>query len=157
MFVGFDADGNGFVGLEGLEGAEVGGVLDEDGVAGIEEDFGDEIEALLGAVGDEYLVRGDFQPDGFGEVGADPLAQGKVALGDVVLEGGWAVFGEERLGGAGGCFDGKQLGRGQAASEGDDIGGAGDFEDFADGARLETGGALGEGEGRRSAHGRSMG
>ena len=36
----------------GGEGGEIGGILDDDFVAGVEEDAADEVDALLGAGGD---------------------------------------------------------------------------------------------------------
>ena len=42
--------------LEGLERGEVARLLDQHGVAGLEQDGGDQRERLLGAAGDQQLV-----------------------------------------------------------------------------------------------------
>jgi hypothetical protein len=57
---------------EDAQGIHEGGRLGEDDVAGIDENAGDEIDALLGAVGDENVG------------GIDRRAPGRHALGDEI-------------------------------------------------------------------------
>ena len=44
-------------GLEDLQRTDVGGILDDDGVAGVEQRAGEQVQRLLGAAGNDDLGR----------------------------------------------------------------------------------------------------
>lgn len=70
----------GLVGGEGVDRGHVRGPLGQHHVAGVDEDFGDEVQCLLGTDGDDHVVRtGVDLLEGHNL--ADLLAQHRVALG----------------------------------------------------------------------------
>jgi hypothetical protein len=70
---------------EHLHGPGIGGLLDRHEVARVEERACDEVEALLGAVDDEDLVRSGLEAEAQ-QVGGQVAAQGRVARHRRVLE-----------------------------------------------------------------------
>ena len=132
----------GLVGREGPERADVRRRLGDDHVAGVAEDPGHQVERLLGADGDDHVVRGADDALERHDL-ADLLAQDRVALAGAVLQ---------RLGAAGGEQVRQQLadrverqcGRvGHAAGEADDLRAAGHREQRPDLRRRHAGGARG--------------
>ncbi len=118
--------------LEALERRQVGGLLDEDAVAGLQQDGGDERQRLLGPAGDEHVV-GVGRQAARAQPGGDGGAQRGVALGRRVLQRATGALvrqdGGERGGGPGGV---EELGGRQAAGERDDARLLGEGEDLAD-------------------------
>ena len=116
---------------EALQRREVGGVLDEHDVVGVDEDARDEAERLLRAGRDEDLVRLGLQAPAC-EPLCEQRAQLRVALGRRVLQrprdDGRLQRGRERLRDH---LRGKQLGRRQAARERDDLGALRELQDVA--------------------------
>lgn len=74
--------------LKGVDGAEVGRAFDEDDVAGIDEEIRQVRKALLGTGGDEDFVFRAVDEEGFLHAFTDVLAQGQIAFGRTVLDGG---------------------------------------------------------------------
>ena len=87
-FYAFTVFGNdlGPVGLEGLQGAEVGGGGGEDDVSGVAEDAGADVDALLRGGGDLDVLHRDAVARG------DDFAKRRDALRGAVLEGLGAVL-----------------------------------------------------------------
>ncbi len=83
---------------EGLQCAQVSGRLDQDAAACIDQNFGDQVQALLAAGGDQHLVGADVHAL-FEQVLCHPLTQWGVALAGGVLQGGFAILAEHALAG----------------------------------------------------------
>ena len=122
----------GLIGAPRLEGAQVGRPLDEQMIAGIDEDLADEIERLLRAAREEDVVGVDPHAQAAG-VPRDHLAQGPVALGGAVLQRAAAVLFEDPVARLAKLLDGKDLGRRQPTAEGNDVGLLGELQQLADG------------------------
>ena len=83
--------------VEGLQRDQIGRVLDDDLVAGVDERGGNHGQGLLRAVGDDDVVRA-HAGDAHGLIAlGDPLAQGRPAGGRAVLQRGDAVFLQDLL------------------------------------------------------------
>ena len=129
------ADGHGLHGGEGLQRAEVGGLLDQQTAALVQEHLADQVQRLLAAGGDQDLLGIDVPGQ---EVG-NCLAQRGKAFGGRVLQGCGAVALHHGLAGFGERVQGEGLGGGQAASHADDAGAVGQLEDLADGGGVHLG------------------
>ena len=91
-FHGFHLD---LVGLEGVQRADVGGVLHQDHVARVAEDLGGHILGRLRARRDHHVLRQGVE-DAFGRhYFADLRAQLLHALASAVLQGGEAILGDD--------------------------------------------------------------
>ena len=138
----------GFVGVEGLQGAQIGGPGHHHRVAAGEEQLAQQVEPLLRARRDHdvVLVAGDaVERHAFG----DPAAQGQVALAHRILQGhgGLGRIGEDGV--IGGLDAGRreQAGVGNAAGEGEDVGLIQQLQQLADLVGADTRHALGEARG----------
>ena len=98
----------------------VGGTLQDDEIPRLQERLADQVEALLGAVGDQD-VRWVGRQAVLGAVSiCYVLAQGQIALGGGVLKGAGAIFGQH-LPGRLGDLPYREEGRiGDTPGEGDD-------------------------------------
>ena len=79
---------------ERLERSQIRGCLDGNGVTGIEEHLTQQIEALLGAIGDQHLARANARV-GRGDASSDPLAQRCETISRTVLQSCGAVAPED--------------------------------------------------------------
>ena len=129
---------------EALQRREVGGALDEDDVARIQQRRRDQPERLLGARRDEQLAGFALQAAPAETLGQQ-CAQPRVALRRGVLQrarrDGRRERARERVGDE---LGGEQLGRRQAAREGDHLGALGELEDVAHGGGAHVAQARGE-------------
>jgi hypothetical protein len=116
---------------EGGEGADVGWALGHDHVARVAEHAGDQVQRLLGALGDHDVAPGAADALVPHQVGED-LAQPWVALAAGVLEGGRALVGEHLLEHVPDDVEGQRGREGHAAGEADDLGSRGDREQRPD-------------------------
>ncbi|KAF5045351.1 hypothetical protein DSECCO2_482120 [anaerobic digester metagenome] len=116
---------------EGLDGAQVARALQDDLVAVLDEEFAQQVQALLGTGGDEHLVRIHANAPAL-VAGRDPGAQLCVAFGGGVLQGAGAGRGQGFAGGLLQGLDGEEARVRQAAGKGDDARVLGDFQDLAD-------------------------
>ena len=136
---------------EALQRGEVGGVLDEHDVCGIEQHAGEQPERLLGAGRDDDLAGVGVEA-ARGEAVGEQRAQPGVALRRGVLQR--ACHGgrrERRREGLGDHLRRKQLGSGEAAGERDDLGALGQREDVAHGGGADIREPRGQG-GQRFGH-----
>ncbi|OQA38150.1 MAG: hypothetical protein BWY52_03295 [Chloroflexi bacterium ADurb.Bin325] len=121
----------GLVGVPRLQRAQIGRLLYQHPVAGVDQHLADQIQRLLSAAGDQHVAR--LGPDAVaGHAVADEAAQGRVALGRPVLQGGRAVRVQQATGRGLALGQGEQLRRGQAAGKRDDIGLLGELQQLAD-------------------------
>jgi hypothetical protein len=81
---------------ERLQRAEVGGRFHQDAAAGVDQDLGHQVQALLGAGGDQHLV-GVHVHALLLQVMRHPVAQGAIAFAGGVLQGGAAVLRQHPL------------------------------------------------------------
>ena len=129
---------SGSIGEKACKRAQVGGRLDQDARARVDQHLGNQVQALLRAGGDQHL-RGIHLP---GQHGGDHFAQRAHSLRwrRIAARPGRparSTFSQA----AANCADRKGLGRGQATGEADDAGALGDLEDFADHRRIHLFGA----------------
>jgi hypothetical protein len=115
---------------ERLQRRQVRRLLGEHDVARLQQHRRGERERLLGAAGHQHLVGVRRQP-ARGQAGRDRGPQVRVALGRRVLQRSPGVLERGRVGGAQARAV-EQLGRGQAAGEGDHARARGQREDVAD-------------------------
>jgi hypothetical protein len=140
---------------EALQRGEVGRVLDQDAVAGVEQDAGDEPERLLGPGRHEDLARARGQSPQRQAL-RQQLAQQRVALGRRVLQpAGGDGRRERRREGAGDELGREELRRRQPAREGDDLVALRELEDVADRGGADVRELRGEG-GQGSRHPRTI-
>ena len=133
-------------GREGLQRAQVGGRLDQQAAALVEQHLGDQVQPLLAAGGDEHLL-GRHGGAVLAHFIGHPLAQLGQAFARRVLQrrlGDGAVLAQHGGAGIAHGVDGKGLGRRQAAGEVEDAGALGHLQDFADGGGVHGLGALGQ-------------
>ena len=132
LVVGGDLDEARLVGLEGVDGADVGGALAQHLVALVEEELAGQVEALLRAGGDDDLrgLAGGAQAGV--HAARDRLAQARMPLGGRVLQRLRALPVEHVRHHGLQLLDGEHLRGRQAAAEGDDLGPLGDLEQLAD-------------------------
>jgi hypothetical protein len=104
---------------EGLQGADEGRRFDDHRVPGIDQQVGDQVDALRAADGDQQVVRGDADPLG-AELGDEQLDEGRGAGDRAVLEGVPAAALQHPAGGLHQLVDGERAGVGEAVGEGDD-------------------------------------
>jgi hypothetical protein len=116
---------------EGGEGADVGGPFGHDHVAGVAEHPGDEVEGLLGALGDDHVAAGAVDALVPHQLGED-LAQPRVALPTGVLEGGRALVGQHVGDHVPDGVEGQRGREGHAPGEADDLRTGGDGEQGSD-------------------------
>ncbi len=128
---------------EGLEGGEVAGVLDEDGVARFDQGGGEQGQRLLGAGGDEEVVGVGVEP-ARGGPGGERGTQGGFALGGGVLECPRGLLGEDRPVGGGDALRVEQHRGRQPAREVDHFGAGSDGEDVPYGRTADRTGPRGE-------------
>jgi hypothetical protein len=86
---------DGLVEREGLDRAEVAGPLHPDGVARVEEDLRNQVQALLGTVHDLDLVGGRREAEPPPVAVGDELPEREVAVRRRVLQRRPPVFGED--------------------------------------------------------------
>ncbi|MNX72392.1 hypothetical protein D3C86_1037460 [compost metagenome] len=140
LVIRFDHQVLGLVGVEGLEGAEVGGALHDHQIARIEQDLRHQVQGLLRPRGHQDLLAAGGEGKGRGDEGA----QGLDPFGRRVLQGGGAVLAERRFAALLHGLEGEELGGGQAACERDDVRLLGQLEDLTDRRALHPGRASGE-------------
>ena len=129
-----DGDFNelGLAGLEGVDGAQIGGAFQQHHITGVQEHAGGEIQTLLrtGGYQDVILVGVDIVL--CQHTLSDLLAQTGITLGGRVLQRHAAIFLQDGHGGLHHLLDREQLGRGHTTGEGDDIGLCGQLQQLAD-------------------------
>ena len=123
---------------EGLQRAQIGRCFHQHLAARVYQYFGNQIETLLRAGGDQDLRRINLP----GQHGGHHLAQRRKALAGGVLQRGVTVFAQDLVAGFAKGADWKGFGRRQTAREADDAGLFGDFQDLADHRRVHFCGAL---------------
>jgi hypothetical protein len=111
--------------------ADVGGTLGHDHVAGVAEHAGDEVQRLLGTLGDHDVAAGPADALVPHQLGED-LAQARVALAPGVLEGGGAFVGQHLLEHVPDDVEGQRGRERHAAGEADDLGPRGHGEQGSD-------------------------
>ena len=119
-------------GLEDPERADVGRALGEDDVAGVDEDAGDQVQALLRADGDDDLAGRGVGDALQGHDVADPLAQPRVALTGAVLQRLGAHAGDQLADHRADGVERQGGDRGHAAGQRDHLGPADDGEQRPD-------------------------
>ena len=112
----------GVIQVEGLQGRQITGGLYHDLVARVDHHGGEHIQGLLGAVGDDDVLRLKVQIHHLLIALTDVPAQGFVALGPAVLQGAHAVFLENLVRRLVHFLDGEGHRVGQAAGKGDEVG-----------------------------------
>jgi hypothetical protein len=106
--------------VEDGRGAGVGGIFEDDGVAGADEGFSDEIESLLATGGDEksFVLGGDAIVVEKFEKG---FLEGRVAIGSTEIEDFGAFAAESGVSAGLQFFDGEEFGSGARHDEGERI------------------------------------
>jgi hypothetical protein len=137
----------GSVGGERDERPEERRVLGDDHVAGVDDQLGGQVEALLTSLDDQHVVggAGDAVP---GESLRDLGAQVGQAVGGGVLQGDRALRGEQAGVDLLQLVHREQRRVGIAAAEGDDLRIGAQPQQLADGRRLHAGHPAGEPDGR---------
>ena len=118
--------------LKGVDGAEVGRAFDEDDVAGIDEEIRQVRKALLGTGGDEDFVFRAVDEEGFLHAFTDVLAQGQIAFGRTVLDGGAPFLIDDGIRRLPQFFHREEFRCRQAAGEGNNFGLRRQFQEFTD-------------------------
>lgn len=129
---------------ERLDGAKVARLFDDEILPLVHQHLAQQIQRLLGAAGDEDVVRIDGHAVTAQVAVGDELAQRGKALGGGILQRGGSLLAQHVLARLLDGLDREQMGVGQAAGEGDDLRIGGNFEDFADKGRLDLLEALGK-------------
>ncbi len=109
MVVAVHTHGHRLHGGEGLQCAQVGGGLDQDAAARVDQDLGDQVQALLASGGDQHLVGADVHAL-LEQVLSHPFAQWRIAFAGGVLQSGFAVISEHALAGFAHGVDRESLG-----------------------------------------------
>ena len=122
--VGIDGDGDDHrvKHMEGLQCHQIGGVLDQHLVARVDQRGANHGQGLLGAVGDNDILRLDAVDAHRLIALGDPGAQRGPAGGGAVLQRGHAVLLQHLFGGGLHLGDGEGDGVGKPAGKGDDVG-----------------------------------
>ena len=118
--------------VEGLDRAEVRGVLERHDVARVEEHPAVQVETLLRAAGDDDVVRVDRDAVLRANALGGPRAQLGDPVGDGVLERCRAARAHDLVLGRRDVLDREELGRGEAAAERDHLGVLSDLQHLAD-------------------------
>ncbi len=134
----------GLVDRKGLNSAKVTRLFDDEILPLIDQHLAQQIQRLLGAAGDQDVVRIDLHAVAGQIAVGNILAQRGEAFGRRILQGGSPLFAQHILTGLIDRLDRKQVGIGQATGEGDDLRIGGNFEDFTDKGRLDLLEALGK-------------
>ena len=107
--------------MEGLERDQIGGILDNDFIVGVDHHCTDHGKGLLGAVGDDNVVRAHIA-DAHGLIAlGNPLTQCRPALGGAVLQRGDAVLFQNLLCGSFHFRNGEGNGVRKTAGKGDNV------------------------------------
>ena len=107
--------------VEGLQRHQIGGILHQNGVARVDHGHAEHGQGLLGAVGDDDIVR-LHAVDAHGLIAlGDPAAQRGPAGGGAVLQRGDTVLLQHLFGGSFHLGDGEGNGVGQATRERNDV------------------------------------
>ena len=138
VLIGGDGDEVGLILLEGVDRAEIARALEHDVVARVEEELAQEVQALLAAGGDEDVAGIGVDVVLGGDALANLLAQAQVAVGGAVLHGDAALLRHHGVQSGLHVLDREELGRGQTAGEGDDVGLGGDLKQLADVGSLDV-------------------
>ena len=112
----------GVIEMEGLQRGQIGRILHDDLVAGVEHHGGEHVQRLLGAVGDDDIVGLHVVHAHLRVALGDELAQRGVALGGAVLQGSGAVLLQHLLHGDLHFLYGEGDGVGQTAAKRNEIG-----------------------------------
>ena len=108
--------------MEGLERDQIGGILDNDFIVGVDHHRTDHGEGLLGAVGDDNVIRAHIA-DAHGLIAlGNPLTQSRPALGGAVLQRRDAVLFQNLLCGSFHFRNGEGNGVRKTAGKGDNVG-----------------------------------
>ena len=129
---------------ERLDGTQVARLFDDQILPLVHQHLAQQIQRLLGAAGDEDVVRVDLHAVAAQVAVGDVLAQRGEPFGSGVLQRRGALLVQHVLAGLLDGLDREQMRIGQAAGEGDDLRIGGDFEDFTDKRRLDLLEALGK-------------
>ena len=136
--VNWHADHLGTVQTKTLDGGQKRGRFDQGHIAGVEQGFGDQVQRLLAACGDNQAFWVEvFHTLGSHE-GRELFAQRVVAFGRTVLQGSTGFFGQCAGAGLANAFHVKQGAVWKAAGKADDAGLAQQFEEFADGRSFDV-------------------
>ncbi len=137
----FFTEGDGLEGrlIDGkrLDGTKIARLLDDEVLLLVDQYLAQQIQRLLGAAGDEDVVRVDLHAVAAQIAVGNVLAQRSEALGGGILQGGGTLLAQHVLAGLVDGLDREQVRVGQTASEGDDLRIGGNFKDFADKGRLD--------------------
>ena len=123
--------------MEGLQGRQIAGRFHHDLVARVDHHGGEHIQRLLGAVGDDDVLRRKVQIHHLLIALADIAAQRLVALGTAVLQGAYAALLEHLVRRLVHFPHGEGHGVGQAAGKGNDVGVCGRPQDAGQEIGLE--------------------
>ena len=127
----------------GGQQGQIGGILDHDLVAGIEQHAADKLQGLLCAAGDEHVLplNGEVRA---GEAAGHPITEARQAFGLLCMQSMASEAFQHRLC----CFlnpvDRKKFRCGKAAGEGNHFRLRSEFEQFADGVAPHVPGSLRE-------------
>ena len=129
----------GVIQVEGLQSRQIAGGLHHDLVARVDHHGGEHVQRLLGAVGDDDVLRRKVQIHHLLIPLTDVAAQRLVALGAAVLQGADAALLEHLVRRLVHLADGEGHGVGQAAGKGDDAGVCGRPQDTGQKLGLKIG------------------
>ena len=120
--IGGNFDELGLAGLERIDGAQVGGALQQHDVTGVQEHAGREVQTLLRTGGDEDMILVGVDIVLGQHTLGDLLAQARETLSGGILQRLAAVLLQDGDGGLHHLLHGKQLGRGHTAGKGEYVG-----------------------------------
>src|SRR5208337_878227 len=121
-----------FIEGEGLDCTEISRPLDRHMVPGIYQHLAEQVEALLGAVGDQDLVRRYYEPETFFVPVRDVTPERQVSFRSRVLECGTSVLCQDRSSCPGNAIDIDKPRVRESPGKGDDLWVFGYLEDLTD-------------------------
>ena len=130
--IGGDFDELGLAGLEGVDGTQIRGALQQHHVAGVQEHTTGEIQTLLGTGGHQNVVLIGVDVVLGQHTLGDLLAQTGIAFRRRILQSDTAIFLQNSDGCLHHLLHGEQLGSGHTAGKGDDVGLRGQLQQLAD-------------------------
>ena len=138
VFIGRNLDKVRLILTEGIDGAQIARALENDHIAGIQEELADKVKALLAAGGQNDLIRVNLDIVFLQHALGNLLSQRSPAVGGTVLQGRGARLIQNGIVSSFDILNGEEFRCGETACEGNDLGLGSDREKLANVGSLDS-------------------